>query len=107
MLSGLVLSLTELHENEIARDSLTGDLCNILITSARKTLGSNSGKNQKEKQFSSKPWFDLDCKFARKNYRKIKRRFKSRKTDLLHSELRDAEKKYKVDFLVYLKVRSV
>jgi hypothetical protein len=32
---------------------------------------------------------------ARKNYRKIKRRFKSRKTDLLHSELRDAEKKYK------------
>ena len=43
-------------------DSLTGDLCNILITSARKTLGSNSGKNHKEKQFLSKPWFDLDCK---------------------------------------------
>ena len=40
--------------------------------------------------FSSKPWFDLDCKFARTNYRKIKRRFKSKKTDLLHSELRDA-----------------
>ena len=66
-------------------DSLTWDLCNILITSARKTLGSNSGKNHKEKQFLSKPWFDVDCKFARKNYRKIKRRFKSRKTDLLHS----------------------
>jgi hypothetical protein len=49
----------------------------------------------KEKQFLSKPWFDLDCKFARKSYRKIKRRFKSRKTDLSHSELRDAEKKYK------------
>jgi hypothetical protein len=75
-------------------DSLTGHLCNILITFARKTLGSNSGKNHKEKQFLSKPWFDLDCKFARKSYRKIKRRFKSRKTDLSHSELRDAEKKY-------------
>ena len=49
-------------------DSLTGDLCNILITSARKTLGSNSGKNHKEKQFLSKPWFDLDCKFARKYF---------------------------------------
>ena len=47
-------------------DSLTGDLCNILITSARKTLGSNSDKNHKEKLFLSKPWFDLDCKFARK-----------------------------------------
>ena len=47
------------------------------------------------KKFLSKPWFDLDCKFARKKYRKIKRRFKSRETDLLHSELRDAEKKYK------------
>jgi hypothetical protein len=44
---------------------LAGDLCNILITSARKTLGSNSGKNHKEKQFLSKPWFDLDCKFAK------------------------------------------
>jgi hypothetical protein len=47
-------------------DSLTWDLCNILITSARKTLGSNSGKNHKEKQFLSKPWFDVDCKFAEK-----------------------------------------
>ena len=66
-----------------------------MITSARKTLGSNSGKNHKEAHFLSKLWFDLDCKFARKNYRKIKRRFKYRKTDLLHSELRDAEKKNK------------
>ena len=61
-------------------------------------IQSNSGKNHKEKQFLSKPWFDLDCKFARKNYTKIKRRFKSRKIDLLHSELRDAEKKYKKPF---------
>jgi hypothetical protein len=78
--------LTELHENEIASGQWTSEKrqlksCTVkftnkgnnkiteLITSARKTLGSNSGKNQKEKQFLSKPWFDLDCKFARKNYR--------------------------------------
>jgi hypothetical protein len=85
------LSHESINSNII--DSLTGDLCNILITSARITLGSNSAKHYKETLFSSKPWFDLDCKFARTNYRKIKRRFKYKKTDLLHSELRDAEEK--------------
>jgi hypothetical protein len=42
-----------------------------------------------------KPWFDLDCKFERQHYRKMKRKHKFRNSDNSRKELKEVEKKYK------------
>ena len=50
----------------------------------------------------NKPWFDLDCRFARQNYRKLKKRFKRFKRSTspqnrlyIYIAMIDAEKHYK------------
>lgn len=53
-------------------------LCEILIESAKATFGISHSKNGKTRQKSlmNKPWFNRECKFARQNYRKFRRKFK-------------------------------
>jgi vacuolar-type H+-ATPase subunit H len=40
-------------------------------------------------------WFDLDCKFERQYYRKMKRKHKFRNSDNSRKELKEAEKNHK------------
>jgi hypothetical protein len=40
----------------------------------------------------NKPWFDLDCRFARQNYRKLKKRFKRSTSPQNRLAMIDAEK---------------
>jgi hypothetical protein len=42
-----------------------------------------------------KPWFNLDCKFARQNYRKLKRKKKLYPWQITSEEVNNAEKHYK------------
>ena len=42
-----------------------------------------------------KPWFTVQCKFQRQNYRKLKRKYKRYKTDAVKNELAAAERQYK------------
>ena len=55
--------------------------------------------NQKNKSVhrgrENKPWFTNDCKFARQNYRKLKRKLKKRPSTLLKNQVKESEKKYK------------
>ncbi|CAG2257963.1 unnamed protein product [Mytilus edulis] len=52
-------------------------LCEIFIESAKATFGISHSKNGKtrQKSFMNKPWFNRECKFARQNYRKFRRKF--------------------------------
>ncbi|XP_071138846.1 uncharacterized protein [Mytilus edulis] len=62
------------------------------------TFGISSVKRNKNKGESgnkNKPWFDVECKFARQNYRKLKRRFKSKNSCQNHLDMLNAEKVYK------------
>ena len=55
-------------------------------------------KNSKQKINNSKthkPWFTVQCKFQRQNYRKLKRKSKRYKTDAVKNELAAAERQYK------------
>ena len=52
-------------------------------------------KKKKKNTKIQKPWFDLDCKFERQYYRKMKRKHKFRNSDNSRKELKEAEKKYK------------
>ena len=72
----------------------------LFIDSAKLTFGtqditSNRGKNSNRKPRGDKPWFDHECKFARQHYRKLKRKFKYRPTNVQKREILDAEKRYK------------
>ena len=52
---------------------LIENLCNIFVTSGQKTFGTyNVKEKNKNNTFKkeNKPWIDLDCRFARQNYRK-------------------------------------
>ena len=43
----------------------------------------NKLKNLKRKPKGDKPWFNYESKFARKNYRKLKGKFKKERTETL------------------------
>jgi hypothetical protein len=68
-------------------DSLLEDLGNIFTGSAMQTFGTFNCKNidskinkNKNGQNQEKAWFDQDCKFARQEYRRSKRRYKLNNT---------------------------
>jgi hypothetical protein len=69
--------------------------------SAKKTFGTFNCKNidrkinKNKNGQNQKPWFDQDCKFARKKYRKSKRRYKLNNTIRNRSIMIDDEKGYK------------
>ncbi|CAC5383795.1 unnamed protein product [Mytilus coruscus] len=72
-------------------------LCEILIESAKATFGISHSKNGKtrQKSFMNKPWFNRECKFARQNYRKFRRKFKINRTTVSRSNLAGSENIYK------------
>jgi hypothetical protein len=47
-----------------------------------------------------KPWFNYECKVARQNYRKLKRKLKIKRTEALKQDVAEAEKRFRrVPFL--------
>jgi hypothetical protein len=42
-----------------------------------------------------KPWFNVECKLARQNYRKLRRKYKKNRTEKNKEELNNSEKYYK------------
>ena len=79
-------------------NKLVNDLGQIFVESAKSTLGTRIIKtvpNSRTSNRGDKPWFNIDCKFARQNYRKLKRRVNNSSPAFMHRELRLAEKEYK------------
>ena len=82
-------------------NSLSDDLCQICIESAKTTFGTKLCKNKKyilnyRKQIRNpKPWFNYECQLARKHLRKRRRKFKNNRTSASHEEMKVFNKKYK------------
>jgi hypothetical protein len=47
------------------------------------------------KKSEDKPWFNVECKLARQNYRKLRRKYKKHRTEKNKEELNNSEKYYK------------
>ena len=54
-----------------------------------------NSKQQINNSKTHKPWFTVQCKFQRQNYRKLKRKYKRYKTEAVKNELAAAERQYK------------
>lgn len=85
--------------NQMSVDALLDELCGIFISSGKVTFGTTpirSSKSTQEKhKRDNKPWFDVDCKFARKNFRKLKRKFKTNRSRSNYNNMKQAEARYK------------
>ena len=46
------------------------------------------------KKSENKPWFNVECKLAGQNYRKLRRKYKKNRTEKNKEELNNSEKYY-------------
>jgi hypothetical protein len=96
-----MLTLYSTEKDMITQDTvdiLIENLCNIFVLSGQKTLGIyNVKEKNKNNTFKkeNKPWFDLNCRFAHQNYRKLKKRFKGITSPQNRLAMIDTEKHYK------------
>jgi hypothetical protein len=78
-------------------NTLVTDIGQVLLDSAKQTFGVklvNTNYSKKKKiAKGDKPWFDIDCKRARQNYRKMKR--KKGESQYSYNLAKDSEKEYK------------
>ncbi|XP_033736865.1 uncharacterized protein LOC117325053 [Pecten maximus] len=82
---------------ELNIDELIDKCCNILLHAAKNSLGINIKKrNVNNKSVASnKPWFDLNCKKARKTYRQCKVQYRRRRNEYFYNKYKESEKAYK------------
>ena len=98
-------------------NSFVSELCNLLIDSAKTTFGTHKYKTRldtcNKKPKGDKPWINYECKVARQNYHKLKRKLKIKRSEALKQDVAEAEKRYKktldkpniVKFIVQICVR--
>lgn len=101
-LNGLYNEIVNTLIDDIDKDkvnSFVSELCNLLIDSAKTTFGTHKYKTRPDtcnkKPKGDKPWFNYECKVARQNYRKLKRKLKIKRTEALKQDVAEAEKRYK------------
>ena len=77
-------------------NSVVDELGGIFLESGIITFGKKViRKNNPNRSNNDKPWFDQECKFARQNYRKLKKRFKNKNSLQNKINMARAEKNYK------------
>ena len=88
--------LNNINQEEINQDFIntcTSDLCYLFISAAKNTYGTRSIYKGKPKIVKGdKPWFNLDCKFARQNYRILKRKKKIYHWQITSEKVNNAKK---------------
>ncbi|CAC5357287.1 unnamed protein product [Mytilus coruscus] len=91
-------SLNQISSDNIDQlkvDTIFEDVCYIMIDSARNTFGIFKLKKRKKVKPVDKPWFDEECRFARQNYRKLKRNISTKSSVQQKQNLRLTVKTYK------------
>ncbi|KAK3099742.1 hypothetical protein FSP39_008878 [Pinctada imbricata] len=84
-------NLTETSMNQIV-----SNVCDIMTDAAKKTFGlSHRRANFRKKNTKMKPWFENDCKMARKRFRKSQRKYKHIRTEENRKEMNLNAKAYK------------
>ncbi|XP_063436376.1 uncharacterized protein LOC134717812 [Mytilus trossulus] len=89
------VNLEKVDDNNV--NAFVNEIGLVVLESAKTTFGTRTDKPKKRapKKKGDKPWFNYDCKFARQNFRKLKRRLKFSPSLLLYNEVKDSERKYK------------
>jgi uncharacterized protein YcbK (DUF882 family) len=64
-------------------------------TSDNKLENSKTFSRPRQKKSEDKPWFYVECKLARQNYRKLRTKYKKNQTEKNKEELNNSEKYYK------------
>ena len=72
---------------------MTPGSVNSIVESAKITYGTFCSTNSRPRQKKSedKPWFNVECKLARQNYRKLRRKYKQNRTEKNKEELNNSE----------------
>ena len=96
------LNITEASSSvdKLKINSLLDNVCNIFLKSAKSTFGTSEYSKLKHKGKTKlgklkKDWFNDDCHFERKNFRKRKRKFQKCRTNKNFDDFKLAEKIYK------------
>ncbi|CAC5411232.1 ANPEP [Mytilus coruscus] len=95
--------LTELESvniqdvNHNCVNSIVKRTCDVLVDAAKTTFGTymKCDKQKNVKINASKPWFDEDCRTARKKFKKSKKKLKRNFSPDLFNETKSLEKQYK------------
>jgi hypothetical protein len=78
-------------------NSIGENIGEIFVESAKITFGTfcSTKSRPRQKKSEDKPWFNVECKLARQNYRKLRRKYKKNRTEKNKEELNNSEKYYK------------
>jgi hypothetical protein len=83
--------------NNLIIDSIVENIGKIFVESTKITFGTfcSTKSRPRQKKSEDKPWFNVECKLARKNNRKLRRKYKKNRTEKNKEELNNSEKYYK------------
>jgi hypothetical protein len=101
-ISDLRNKLRDLDASSVTQEQVNivvNEFGKIHIDSAKETFGTITKSNNRKKKRNTKiqkPWFDLDCKFERQYYRKMKRKHTFRNSNNSRKKRKEDEKKYKM-----------
>ncbi|XP_063408710.1 uncharacterized protein LOC134692190 [Mytilus trossulus] len=95
----ILAQLTEMVENTSENsiiNKVVEDVCHLLTNAAKSTFGTFTKRRKHTQNIKkSKPWFDSECKEARKKFRSSRRKLKRNNTDDRVIETKKLEKSYK------------
>ena len=85
--------------NNLTQEKINSFVCklgNFLLDSAKSTFGTHIVKPKRKQKNSRehKPWFNLECKFARQNYRKLIRKHKEKLSLSLGKNVKETDKNF-------------
>ena len=101
-ISDLRNKLRDLDASSVTQEQVNivvNEFGKLHIDSAKETFGTITKSNNRKKKRNTKiqkPWFDLDCKFERQYYRKMKHKHTFRNSNNSRKERKEDEKKYKM-----------
>jgi hypothetical protein len=78
-------------------NSIVENIGKIFVESAKITFCTfcSTKSRPRQKKSEDKPWFSVECKLARQNYRKLRRKYKKNRTEKNKEELNNSEEYYK------------
>ncbi|CAC5365325.1 unnamed protein product [Mytilus coruscus] len=95
----ILAQLTEMVENKCENsiiNTVVEDVCHLLTNAAKSTFATFTKKRRHiQNMKKSKPWFDSECKEARKKFRCSRRKQKHNHTDDTMNETKKLERSYK------------
>lgn len=85
----------EKENGEINVNGCMDKTCEIILDAAKVTFGTYVPNFKTSVSKNNKPWFNIECKLARKSFRQCKAKYRKQKNDMFFNRYKEAEKNYK------------